>query len=74
MTRRALPPVPWNELPDNYRSVLRELGHTKQTYEKVQQAEELLRAVNRSMRSRRAITEYSVGSLVGPADIIWRKR
>lgn len=74
MTRRALPPLPWAELPDNYRRQLRELGHTKQTYGKVQQADELLREVNRSMRRRRGVTKYCVGSVVGPADIIWRRR
>jgi hypothetical protein len=74
MTRRALPTIPWADLPDNYRSILRELGHTKQTYEKIQQADELLQEVNRSMRRRRAATKYCVGSVVGPADIIWRRR
>jgi len=74
VVRRALPTIPWSELPENYRRTLRELGHTKQTYEKVQQADEILRQVNRSMRRRRAATKYSVGSVVGPADIIWRRR
>jgi hypothetical protein len=74
MTRCALPTEPWSELPEDYRRTLRELGHTKQTYEKVQQADELLRQVNQSMRRRRAATKYCVGSVVGPADIIWRRR
>jgi hypothetical protein len=74
MTRRALPTEPWSELPADYRSLLRELGHTKRTYEKVQAADELLQEVNRSMRRRRAATKYCVGSVVGPADIIWRRR
>lgn len=72
--RRALPTVPWRELPANYRSVLRQLGHTKATYEKVQQAEELLREVNVSMRRRRGATRYSIGSVTGPADVIWRRQ
>lgn len=72
--RRALPTIPWRELPANYRDVLRQLGHTKATYEKVQQAQELLREVNAAMRRRRGVTKYSVGSVTGPADVIWRRR
>ena len=74
MTRRALPAIPWHDLPADYRNTLRMLGHTKQTYEKVQQAEELLQQVNRSMRRRKGITKYSIGSVCGPAFIIWRRR
>lgn len=74
MTRRALPPIPWADLPDGYRNTLRELGHTKHTYEKVQQADELLREVNRSIRRRQGVTKYWVGSVVGPGSIIWRRR
>jgi hypothetical protein len=72
MTRRALPTTPWTDLPANYRSVLRELGHTKQTYEKIQQADELLREVNRSMRRRKGATKYiGIGFVAGAADDIW---
>lgn len=72
--RRALPTIPWHDLPDGYRNTLRQLGHTKATYEKVQQADRLLQDVNRSMRRRRGFTKYSIGSVTGPADIIWRRR
>jgi fatty acid desaturase len=74
VTRRAVPAIPWQELPAAFRDILRELGHTKQTYEKVQQADELLLEVNKSMRRRRGRTKYSIGSVSGPADIIWRRR
>lgn len=74
MKPRLLPTLPWSELPETYRSILRDLGHTKHTYERVQQAEELLRQVNRSMRRRGGKTKYTVGSLTGPADVIWRRR
>lgn len=74
VTRRALPTVPWQQLPANYRETLRDLGHTKQTYEKIQQAEQLLRAANDSMRRRSGATQYWIGSRVGPPDIIWRRR
>lgn len=73
MTRRALPTTPWEQLPDNYRSILRELGHTRQTYSKVQQADELLRQVNQSMRRRSGAKKYWISSLSGPADIIWKR-
>lgn len=72
MSRRVLPPIPWDELPDTYRNLMRGLGHTKQTYEKIQQAEQLLRQANRSMRRRRGATKYSITYVSGPPDIIWK--
>lgn len=72
MSRRALPPIPWGQLPGSYRRTLRELGHTKHTYEKVQAAEKLLRQANRSMRRRRGATKYWITYVSGPPDIIWK--
>lgn len=74
MSNRAVPDVPWQQLTPTYRRVLRELGHTKQTYEKVQAADALVAEVNRSVRRRKGSIKYNVGFIAGPADYLWKRR
>jgi hypothetical protein len=74
VSRRILPTIPWEQLPDSYKKTLRDLGYTKKTYEKVQQAQELLWQANASMRRRKGNLKFNIGYVAGPFDILYRKR
>lgn len=71
--RRIVPRAPWQTLPSSYRELLRGLGYTKRTYEKLQQAEELIDEVNRAIRRRRGKVKFYVSYVAGPAEIIWKR-
>lgn len=72
--RRVVPRAPWQALPSSYRELLRGLGYTKRTYEKLQQAEALLDQINRATRRRRGNVRFSVTYVAGPADYLWKRR
>lgn len=72
--RRLLPNVPWEQLPSDFKEILQKLGHTKGTYEKVRQAENLLHSANQSMRRRQGNVKFNIGYVTGPFRVIYRPR